>query len=110
MKCSYKKMKNAKANISKLSKSNRHYENSSSIKNRINSSSDNKLVDENLRYINNSSITLFNSNYKEHSITTVYNTYKNQNVALSVSTQINNERKKWRISKIEFLETKIWII
>ena len=89
-----KRMKNAKANISKLSKSNRHYENPSSTKNRANSSSDNKLIDENLRYVNHSAITQYNSNHKERSITTVYNTDKNQNVALSVSTPINIERNK----------------
>ena len=62
------KMKNAKPNISKLNKSNKHYENSSSINNRGIYCSDNKLIDENLRYVNHSAITQYNTVQKEEDI------------------------------------------
>ena len=52
------------------------------------------MIDENLRYVNHSAITQYNTDKKGFDLTTVYNADSNQNNILSISTPVDNVRNK----------------
>lgn len=52
------------------------------------------MIDENLRYVNHSAITQYNTDKKGFDLTTVYNADSNHNNILSISTPVDNVRNK----------------